>query len=68
MSGLFCSRPPGGESRPPDYGQGVRLSEHMALMKCGSLAEVRLKAAAMGVDADAWLRYEGACWRPSCLK
>lgn len=65
MSALACSLLPGDEIPKPEHGPGVRLSDHMALMRCRSLPEVRLKAAAMGVDADAWLRYEGAFWRPA---
>lgn len=50
---------------------GLTTQAHRELLGCGSLEELRLKAALFGVDHESWLRKEGLLWRwpsqpPSC--
>ena len=44
--------------------RSMSVQEHMALWRCRSLPELRLKAAVMGLDEKAWLKEEGKYWQP----
>lgn len=43
---------------------GLTTAAHRELLGCGSLEELRLKAALLGVDHESWLRKEGLLWYP----
>ena len=43
------------------------MDEFQILWECGSEEELRLKAATLGIDADAWLEANGFSWRQSCM-
>lgn len=43
------------------------MDEFQILWECGSEEELRLKAAALGIDAEAWLEANGFMWRQSFM-
>ena len=43
------------------------MDEFQILWECGSEEEIRLKAAMLGIDADAWLDANGFRWRQSFM-
>lgn len=46
---------------------GMTMDEFQIIWECGSEEEIRLKAAALGIDADAWLDANGFRWRQSFM-
>jgi hypothetical protein len=45
----------------------MTMDEFQILWECGSEEEIRLKAATLGIDADAWLEANGFRWRLSFM-
>lgn len=43
------------------------MDEFQILWECSSEEEIRLKAAALGIDADTWLEANGFRWRQSFM-